>query len=360
VTSDRASLTGRTRAPGGFNPLLRAGRRCIMSAIHRPAVTAWLRSVPPAGEVAAFVAEASWHTRRHVYRQLRRFRHPAVADELIDAVWERFGDEEAASLLTACSADVVMRLLPWGLAGGAGVLAAGSAHPLRVLDLLERYAPAGSLPGALDRYAVLAAADTVRVARLMAEPGRERWLATKKLPRSLLRHLARLDTTDLAPVAQRLRRRESALVALLKAVPPRQRAALYDAAYADMDRSQSRPSARILDVLPRARRWVEARRVLELGPDARPCLVAHPRRGCRSSDQHAARRAWQALPGWAPWTPDISTLITERLTDLGDRTLWRLAVPPLIALLGTGMSGSLLREVTGQLAGLDRASRDSC
>jgi hypothetical protein len=169
-------------------------------AIHRPAVTAWLRSgVPSAGEVAAFVAEASWHTRRHVYRQLRRFRHLAVADELIDAVWERFGDEEAASLLTACSADVVMRVLPelgyavgsWSLLGqvhpaavlsaaesqladlpvpdrtrwwgrsGSGVLTAGSAYPLRVLDLLERYAPAGHLPGALDRYAVLAAASTL-------------------------------------------------------------------------------------------------------------------------------------------------------------------------------------------------------
>jgi hypothetical protein len=113
---------------------------------------------------------------------------------------------------------------------------------------------------------VLAAVDTVRVARLMAEPSRERWLTTEKLPRSLLRHLARLDLTELAPVAQRLRRRESALVALLKALPPTQRAALYDAAYAGLDRSQSRPSDQMLDVLPRARRWNEARRVLELGP----------------------------------------------------------------------------------------------
>ena len=47
-----------------------------------------------------------------------------------------------------------------------------------------------------------------------------------------------------------------------------------------------------------------------------------------------------------------SALVTARLTDLGDRTLWRLAVPPLIAVLGTGRSGSLLREVTGQLAAL--------
>ncbi len=275
-------------------------------AIRRPAVTAWLRSgAPSAGEVAAFVAEASWHTRRHVYRQLRRFRHPAVADELIDVVWARFGDEEAASLLTACSPDVAMRLLPelgyaignwsllvqvhpsaalsaaetqladlpvpdrarwWGRSGGAGVLAAGPAHSLRVLDLLERYAPAGHLPGPLDRYPVLAVADPVRVARLMAAPGRQRWLTTTKLSRSVLRHLARLDITELAPVAQRLRERESALVALLKGLPPTRRAALYDAAYTGLDRSQSRPSDQMLAVLPRDRRWDEARRILELGP----------------------------------------------------------------------------------------------
>ena len=35
---------------------------------------------------------------------------------------------------------------------------------------------------------------------------------------------------------------------------------------------------------------------------------------CRSSDQHTARKAWQALPGWAHWTPDISALVTARLT----------------------------------------------
>ena len=120
-------------------------------AIHRPAVTAWLRSgVPSAGEVAAFVAEASWHTRRHVYRQLRRFRHLAVADELIDAVWERFGDEEAASLLTACSAAAGDAGAPRaGLRGGqlvpAGAGASrGGAERRRVAA--GRSARAGSCP----------------------------------------------------------------------------------------------------------------------------------------------------------------------------------------------------------------------
>lgn len=179
--------------------------------IHRAAVSAWLRSgLPSGGEIADFVSEASWHTRRYVYRQLRRYRAPTVADELIETVWDRFGDSEAARLLPACSAVVVTRLLPelgyaagdWSLLGrlhpevvvsvadaqlaeltvpdrarwwgrfGAGVLASGPALPLRVLNLLERYAPSASLPGALNRYAVLGTADAVRLIKLLAEPGR--------------------------------------------------------------------------------------------------------------------------------------------------------------------------------------------
>src|SRR5260221_9957868 len=65
-----------------------AGHRATIEAalddpvweIHRPAVSAWLRSgVPSAGQVAAFVIGASWHTRRHVARLLRRPRMPAGA-----------------------------------------------------------------------------------------------------------------------------------------------------------------------------------------------------------------------------------------------------------------------------------------
>jgi hypothetical protein len=82
----------------------------------------------------------------------------------------------------------------------------------------------------------------------------------------LLRYLARLGTSALAPIARRLREREGALAALLRAVPPSQRAGLYDAAWAGADRSQARPPDQILEVLPRALRQAEARRVLGLGP----------------------------------------------------------------------------------------------
>jgi hypothetical protein len=274
-------------------------------SIHRAAVSAWLRSgAASAAEIAALAADASWHSRRHVYRVLRRYPELGVADELIEAVWGRFGDAEAAKLLPACSPGTLARLLPelghaaadWSLLGkrhpevvvseagrqlaeltlpdrarwwecfGAGVLAAAPAVPQRVLDLLERYGPAATLPGPLHRYTRLAAADPARLIALITAPRRARWLEQVSLPESLLRHLAGLDTAALAPVARRLREQDRALAALLDAVPPARRAALYDEAYAGMDRSQARPSDQILDVLPRTRRWAEARRVLDLGP----------------------------------------------------------------------------------------------
>ena len=162
----------------GHQPTIEAALADPVWNIHRTAVNAWLRSgLVPAGAIAAFVAEASWHTRRHVYRQLRRFQAPTVADEVIEAVWDRFGDGEAARLLPACSAGAMTRLLPelgyaagdWSLLGklhpevvvnvaesqlaeltvpdrarwwgrfGTGVIAAGSALPLRVSE------PAGAL-----------------------------------------------------------------------------------------------------------------------------------------------------------------------------------------------------------------------
>lgn len=292
-------------AAGGHRHTIAAALEDPAWDVRRPAVSAWLRSgAPSAGQVAAFVAEGSWHDRRHVYRLLRRLRAAAVADELIEVVWDRFGDDEAAGVLSACSAPVVARLLPelgyaagdWSLLGrlhpevvltvagaelaelplperarwwarsGPGVLTAGPVFPLRTLDLLERYAPSGHLPGPLRYYSALAAADSARLIRLMAAPGRSGWLATAKLPGTLLRRLARLDVAELAPVARRLRRREGSLVTLLDALPPARRPALYAAAYADVERGQATPSDKMLDVLPRAVRWAEARRVLRLGP----------------------------------------------------------------------------------------------
>jgi hypothetical protein len=273
--------------------------------IHRAAVSAWICSgAATSAELAAFVADASWHSRRHVYRALRRSPRPGVADELIEAVRDRYGDGEAARLLVVCSAGTLTRLLPelgyaagnWSALGqrhpeivlemaerqlaglaaadrlrwwgefGAGVLAAGPAVPLRVLDLLERYGPSSGLPGALHRYTCLAVADPERLMGLLTAPSRARWLARETLPASLLRCLARLEISALTPMTRRLRERDEALAALLEKLPPSRRAAVYDAAYADVDRGQAWPSDQILELLPRTRRRAEAQRVLRLGP----------------------------------------------------------------------------------------------
>lgn len=81
--------------------------------IQRSAVTAWLRSgAANAGQLVEFMVDAPAQTRRHVYRLLRRLPEVGVADGLIDAIRERFGDGEAARLLPVCSSATVVRLLP--------------------------------------------------------------------------------------------------------------------------------------------------------------------------------------------------------------------------------------------------------
>jgi hypothetical protein len=271
--------------------------------VQRSAVSAWLRSgMASAAELAGFMTDAAADTRRHVYRLLRRYPSMNLADGLIDTVRDRFGDTEAARLLPVCAPETVIRLLPqlghavgdWSLLGvrhpdavlddaarqladltgpgraiwwglfGAGVWAAIPAVPGRVLDLLERYAPPTRLPGPLPDYGRLARADARRVLALLTAPARAGWLAQARLPRSLLRHLVALGVEEVGLLARRLRDREPALVALLNAVPPARRSEVYDEAYAGTDRSLARPSDVMLAVLPRERRTVEVRRVLEL------------------------------------------------------------------------------------------------
>jgi hypothetical protein len=316
-------------------PTLEAAREDPDPSVGRAAVTGWFRAGPvSAAELAALVTEGSWHTRRQVYRLLRRLPRPGLADGLIEVVWKRFGDVEAARLLPACSADTVARLLPelgyalggwslltcrypqvvldvagqqlagltpaglesWWATAGDGVMTAAGTDPHRVLDLLERYGPGHRLPGPLRWYTELAAADTGRVVALLCTPDRAKWLARAKLPRSLRRRLAELGPAA-APVARRLREHEPSLTALLSAAPPSRRSALYDAAYAGVDRGQARPSDPLLEVLPRPRRHAEARRILALGlVGADEALTLHytaflPFDQARQTLTGAARRA---------------------------------------------------------------------
>jgi hypothetical protein len=288
-----------------------AGRRApVRAALADPdpsvqcrALDAWIRSgIADAGELAEYLVDAPVRARRVAYRSLRRHRSPGVADALIDRVRDRFDDEEAGRLLPVCSSPTVARLLPevghalgsWSLLGarhpqvvlaeaarqlaslkppgraiwwarfGHGVLAAVPTVPEAVLDLLERYGPPANLPGGWQAYSRLARTHAGRVLALLTAPSRAAWVQRARLPRTLLRRLVAEGGDDLVLLARRVRLHEWPLAALLKGVPPAKRGTLYDATYADVDRSLAQPSDQILAVLPRARRLQEVRRVLGL------------------------------------------------------------------------------------------------
>lgn len=238
-------------------------------------------------------------TRAAVYRALRRI---GVADGLVEEIRTAFGDREAARLLPACSGATVVRLLPelgyavgswlalaqrhpgpvvadaarqlaaltppdrdrWWRRYGAGVAAAAAHAPLEVLDLLEHFAPATSLPMPLATYGRLTAAAPDRVLALLTDPARARWLLRTPLPRAVLGRLGPLAPDRLTALARSLRESDHLLAALLRAVPPRHREALYDAAIAGTDQSRTRPADVLFDVLPRGRRQAEALRILAL------------------------------------------------------------------------------------------------
>ncbi|MEV4481435.1 hypothetical protein [Micromonospora coxensis] len=302
-------------------------------SIRNAALAAALRAGIPIGDVTDRPATE----RRRVYRALRRRPAPAVADPLMTRVRAEFGDEEAAALLPACGADTVRALLPdlehalnlerlvrrhpgplldrirerlaasppelrvriWSEAAGAVL----RSDPAQALDLLERYAPEGSLPGPLSAYGVLAAHDASRVVRLLTAPARAAWTQRTTLPAALLRRLARLPTDELAPLAGRLRDDSRALAALLAAVAPARRGELYDRAMAEVDTAALVPAAGVMQVLPAAVRVREARRVLGLA---------------RTREREAEVRVWSAYLDW----PDASAALDVALRsgDADERT----------------------------------------
>ncbi len=97
--------------------------------------------------------------------------------------------------------------------------------------------------------------------RLLAAPGRRRWLSTVRLAPALLRRLVTLPTGDLAPLARAVRDHRG-FAALLDAMPPARRTGLYEAALTEVDRSGYEPGPLILEALPAAARIAEARRLL--------------------------------------------------------------------------------------------------
>ncbi|WP_433189598.1 hypothetical protein [Actinoallomurus sp. CA-150999] len=238
-----------------------------------------------------------------IYDAVRKRRRTDLADALIGPVADRFGDQEAVALLPACGDTVVRARLDalahavaswkrlghahpgpildhaerrlaelpegarnaWWNRHGDGIAAAVPHDPGRVVTLLERHCHTPGLPYALQRRAgLLLAAEPDRMLRLLLSErhrGHLRYLLGR---RALRDRLARLDDTDLAAVARAVREDENALSGLLVAFAPSRRGRLFDAAMSGVDLSEAELGDALLDVLPRAVRIREARRMLGL------------------------------------------------------------------------------------------------
>ncbi|MEU7279274.1 hypothetical protein AB0A69_10925 [Streptomyces sp. NPDC045431] len=261
------------------------------------------RTLPlPDAVIEAAYGDASEATRRALTRVVQRGRRTALAERLVERLREEWGDAEAARLLSVCSAPFVARTLPalayaveswtqlgrrhpdavldhaarelaaqplhlraaWWQAHARGVAAAAPARPLRVLALLEAYGP-GVLPAPLwDKLGVLADADAERVVRWLISPERPAQRYEPLLSHSVLRRIARADPPSLPALARHWVRRTEQFAALLKAVAPGRRDDLLDTAMEGTDGRATIADA-VLAVLPRERRWAEARHWVRKG-----------------------------------------------------------------------------------------------
>ncbi|KAA6212911.1 hypothetical protein CP973_26685 [Streptomyces albofaciens JCM 4342] len=289
------------RVTGGFGYL--AARLTDPDPLVRAhALRAVRTGALPDAAVEAAYADAPADVRRGLTRAVVAGGRPALAERLIAALRERWGDAEAAGLLPGCGPEAVARLLPelfhaaaassralakrhpaavlaeaerqltpmsqasravWWQRYGACVAVAADREPLRVLGLLERMCR-GPLAGPLLlRLDALVAADPGRTLRLLLEPGRDA-ARTVRFGPSTLRRLVRADPPELIGMGRALRNDEAALAGLLRALPPARRAAFHDSVTAGLGTGRVPPCAPVLDALPRARREAEARRAVAL------------------------------------------------------------------------------------------------
>ncbi|GEC19820.1 hypothetical protein PHY01_21030 [Pseudonocardia hydrocarbonoxydans] len=322
----------------------------------------------PGAALAAVAAHGSLADRARVAARLRRGGHEDVADALLPAVRERWGDGEAAAVLPGCSPDVVAGALPglahavtsWGALvgrhaeavaaharaelaergperrrswweGSAGLLGALlRRRPDVVLDLAERLLTGPLPPVLLHGLHRLLAVDAGRAAALVrAEPERVGQLATRLPGRSARVRLTALPDAELGALLRESGPDVRLLRTVLHALPPRRREAVYDLAHAGRDRSLDVLSDAELARLPHARRHAEARRMLDLPAvrddpaatlrvsaslpfvDARPVLEE----ATRSADAERRAAGYELLVRAGAATGDPGTL-TAVLTGL--------------------------------------------
>ncbi|HEY8479013.1 MAG TPA: hypothetical protein VIL71_04190, partial [Spirillospora sp.] len=241
--------------------------------------------------------------RAALYAAVRANRRHDLADALIGPVADRWGDPEAASLLPACTPSVVagrldalahavrnwatlgrrhpdavlayaeraLAELPdsahhaWWARTAPGIAAALRHDPGRVVRLLERHHRDRPLPRELHRaVGLLLDAEPERMLALLLTDAHRGDLQFLLWLRSFRNRIARLGDDDAAAVAQAVRENADGLRLLLKAFPPNRREAVFGWAMRGVDLTAVEIKDDLMEVLPRAVRHREARRMMGL------------------------------------------------------------------------------------------------
>jgi hypothetical protein len=310
--ADLAALLDELHAQGGFAARMALqmayvagdrGRveRCLAAAetdVVRRALALTVRLGVAPDVLAARLAQLPTALRNGLYQDVRRRRATELAETLLPAVRERFGDVEAAVILPACSSATVAAALPelgyavtgWRMIGhrhhavfldhldtelaatprsawgwlldrlGTGLAAAALADPGRVLAVLARTAPHAPVPFPLARtIGLLARHDPAALLRVLLDPRRPGGLPGG---RTLWRALLGAGDDELVAFGRALGAHQ--LVRFLRVLPPSRRAAVYDGVVGERDLTLSQVPVAALDELPAAARAAAAERLLGL------------------------------------------------------------------------------------------------
>jgi hypothetical protein len=210
----------------------------------------------------------------------------------------------------------------------------------RLLDLLARHHD--RLPASLARSfsPLLSAAPSTLATLLRVQPDAamaQRWsFGPPRLVKGLRRRISALSSDEVAELARAWRHEEAHLTALLAALPPRQRAAVFSHAFAEDDLSSRVWSEGLLQILPRELRQEQARRIAGLADQKSVATQLHwaqwwsvddaaelIERQLHARDAAERSQAWMALLANAANSGDLGSLEAalarlERLTNEQD------------------------------------------